>query len=164
MSFKNLKDSPILFGERLSSIICEDVTDFLSEVKEYITKIIKELRETQEERDDLQQEVDKLRAERESVEADALRRLQAVPVDFIERFAKGCTSWAEARPLYEMLLDYAEDDRALKQKTRNIKAYHTRLKNARSPKVFIKTKKTNINKPTFGSMYDIHDNDEVIAG
>ena len=42
MSFLNLKDSPILFGERLSSIICEDVTDFLREVKEYTTKIIKE--------------------------------------------------------------------------------------------------------------------------
>ena len=159
-----LKDSPTLFGERLSSIICEDVTDFLSEVKEYITKIINELRETQEERDDLQHEVDKLRAERESVEADALRRLQAVPVDFIERFAKGCTSWAEARPLYEMLLDYAEDDRVIKQKARNIKAYHTRLKNTRSKQVYIQSKQTNINNPTFGSMYDIHDNDEVKAG
>ena len=164
MSFKNLKDSPILFGERLSSIICEDVTDFLSEVKEYITKIIKELRETQEERDDLQQEVDKLRAERESVEADALRRLRAVPVEYIERFAKGCTTWAEARPLYEMLLDYADGDREIKQKAKNIKAHHTRLKNTHSKQVYIQSKQTNINNPTFGSMYDIHDNDEVKAG
>ena len=164
MSFLNLKDSPILFGERLSSIICEDVKDYLSEVKEYITKINKELRETQEERDDLRREVEELRAKKQAVEADALRRLRAIPVDFIERFAKSSTSWAEARPFYEMLLDYAEDDRDIKQKARNIKAYHTRLKNARSPKVFIKTKKTNINKPTFGSMYDIHDNDEVTAG
>ena len=164
MSFLNLKDSPTLFGERLSSIICEDVKDYLSEVKEYITKIIKELRETQEERDDLLREVDKLRAERESVEADALRRLRAVPVEYIERFAKGCTTWAEARPLYEMLLDYAEDDRVIKQKARNIKAYHTRLKNTRSKQVYIQSKQTNINNPTFGSMYDIHDNDEVKAG
>ena len=164
MSFMNLKDSPILFGERLSSIICEDVKDFLSEVKEYITKIINELRETREERDDLLREVDKLRAERESVEADALRRLRAVPVEYIERFAKGCTTWAEARPLYEMLLDYAEDDRVIKQKARNIKAYHTRLKNTHSKQVYIQSKQTNINNPTFGSMYDIHDNDEVKAG
>ena len=137
MSFLNLKDSPILFGERLSSIICEDVKDYLSEVKEYITKIINELRETREERDDLLREVDKLRAERESVEADALRRLRAIPVDFIERFAKSSTSWAEARPFYEMLLDYAEDDRDIKQKARNIKAHHTRLKNTRSKQVYI---------------------------
>jgi predicted nuclease with TOPRIM domain len=164
MSFLNLKDSPTLFGERLSSIICEDVKDYLSEVKEYITKIIKDLHETQEERDDLQHEVDKLRAERESVEADALRRLRAIPVDFIERFAKSSTSWAEARPFYEMLLDYAEDDRDIKQKARNIKAHHTRLKNTRSKQVFIQSKQTNINNPTFGSMYDIHDNDEVKAG
>ena len=164
MSFLNLKDSPILFGERLSSIICEDVKDYLSEVKEYITKIIKELRETREERDDLLREVDKLRAERESVEADALRRLRAIPVDFIERFAKSSTSWAEARPFYEMLLDYAEDDRVIKQKARNIKAYHTRLKNTHSKQVYIQSKQTNINNPTFGSMYDIHDNDEVKAG
>ena len=132
MSFMNLKDSPILFGERLSSIICEDVKDYLSEVKEYITKINKELRETQEERDDLQHEVDKLRAERESVETDALRRLRAVPVEYIERFAKGCTTWAEARPLYEMLLEYAEGDRDIKQKATNIKTYHTRQEKARS--------------------------------
>ena len=164
MSFLNLKDSPILFGERLSSIICEDVKDYLSEVKEYITKIINELRETREERDDLLREVDKLRAERKSVEADALRRLRAVPVDFIERFAKSSTSWAEARPFYEMLLDYAEDDRDIKQKARNIKAYHTRLKNTHSKQVYIQSKQTNINNPTFGSMYDIHDNDEVKAG
>ena len=39
MIFKETKDFPTLFGERLSSIICEDVTDYLSEVKEYITKI-----------------------------------------------------------------------------------------------------------------------------
>ena len=45
MNFKETKDFPTLFGERLSSIICEDVTDYLSEVKEYITKINKELRE-----------------------------------------------------------------------------------------------------------------------
>jgi uncharacterized protein (DUF3084 family) len=164
MSFLNLKDSPTLFGERLSNIICEDVKDYLSEVKEYITKIIKELHETQEERDDLQHEVDKLRAERESVQADALRHLQAIPVECIERFAKGCTTWAEARPFYEMLLDYAEDDRDIKQKARNIKAHHTRLKNTRSKQVFIQSKQTNINNPTFGSMYDIHDNDEVKAG
>ena len=42
MSFKDLRDFPTLFGERLSSIIYEDVTDFLREVKEYTTKIIKE--------------------------------------------------------------------------------------------------------------------------
>ena len=95
---------------------------------------------------------------------DKLREGEKERLDFIERFAKSSTSWAEARPFYEMLLDYAEDDRDIKQKARNIKAYHTRLKNARSPKVFIKTKNTNINKPTFGSMYDIHDNDEVTAG
>ena len=164
MSFMNLKDSPILFGERLSSIICEDVKDYLSEVKEYITKINKELRETQEERDDLRREVDKLRAERESVEADALRRLRAVPVEYIERFAKGCTTWAEARPLYEMLLEYAEGDRDIKQKATNIKTYHTRQEKARSKQVFFQSKQTNINNPTFGSMYDIHDNDEVKAG
>ena len=164
MSFLNLKDSPILFGERLSSIICEDVKDYLSEVKEYITKIIKELRETQEERDDLRHEVDKLRAERESVEADALRRLRAIPVDFIERFAKSSTSWAEARPFYEMLLNYAEDDRDIKQKARNIKTFHSRRENARSKQVFVKSKQMNIVNPTFGSMYDIHDNDEVKAG
>ena len=164
MNFKEMKDFPTVFGERLSSIICEDVKDYLSEVKEYITKINKELRETQEERDDLRREVDKLRAEKEVVETDALRRLRAVPVEYIERFAKGCTTWAEARPLYEMLLDYAEDDRVIKQKARNIKAYHTRLKNTHSKQVYIQSKQTNINNPTFGSMYDIHDNDEVKAG
>ena len=164
MNFKEMKDFPTVFGERLSSIICEDVADYLREVKEYITKINKELRETQEERDDLRREVDKLRVERESVETDALRRLRAVPVEYIERFAKGCTTWAEARPLYEMLLDYAEDDRVIKQKARNIKAYHTRQEKARSKQVFFQSKQTNINNPTFGSMYDIHDNDEVKAG
>ena len=135
MNFKEMKDFQTVFGERLSGFICEDVSDYLREVKEYITKINKELRETREERDDLLREVDKLRAERESVETDALRRLRAVPVEYIERFAKGCTTWAEARPLYEMLLDYAEDDRVIKQKARNIKAYHTRLKNTHSKQV-----------------------------
>ena len=164
MNFKEMKDFPTVFGERLSSIICEDVKDYLSEVKEYITKINKELRETQEERDDLRREVDKLRAEKEVVETDALRRLRAVPVEYIERFAKSSTSWADARPLYEMLLEYAEDDRVIKQKARNIKTYHTRQEKARSKQVFFQSKQTNINNPTFGSMYDIHDNDEVKAG
>ena len=164
MNFKEMNDFPTVFGERLSSIICEDVKDYLSEVKEYITKINKELRETREERDDLLREVDKLRAERESVEADALRRLRAVPVEYIERFAKSSTSWADARPFYEMLLEYAEGDRVIKQKATNIKTYHTRQEKARSKQVFFQSKQTNINNPTFGSMYDIHDNDEVKAG
>ena len=164
MNFKETKDFPTLFGERLSSIICEDVTDYLSEVKEYITKINKALREMQEERDDLQREVDKLRAEKEAMETDALRCLRAVPVDFVERFAKSCTSWAEARPIHEMLLDYADGNRDIKQKARNIKTFHARRENARSNQVFVKSKQTNIVNPTFGSMYDIHDNDEVKAG
>ena len=164
MNFKEMKDFPTVFGERLSSIICEDVADYLREVKEYITKINKELRETQEERDDLRREVDKLRAEKEVVETDALRRLRAVPVEYIERFAKSSTSWADARPFYEMLLEYAEGDRDIKQKATNIKTYHTRQEKARSKQVFFQSKQTNINNPTFGSMYDIHDNDEVKAG
>ena len=164
MNMIDLRDFPTLLGERLSSIICEDVADYLREVKEYITKINKELRETQEERDDLRREVEELHAKKQAVEADALRSMRAIPVDFIERFAKGCTTWPEAQPLYEMLLDYADGDREIKQKARNIKAHHTRLKNTHSKQVYIQSKQTNINNPTFGSMYDIHDNDEVKAG
>ena len=151
-------------GERLSSIICEDVADYLREVKEYIVKIVKELHELQEERDDLQRELDMLHAEKQAMEADALRSLQAVPVDFVERFAKGCTTWKEARPFYEMLLDYAEGDHDIKQKATNIKAYHTRRENARSKQVIFQSEQTQIVNPTFGSMYDIHDNQEVKAG
>jgi hypothetical protein len=63
-----------------------------------------------------------------------------------------------------MLLEYAEGGRVIKQKARNIKAYHTRQEKARSKQVFFQSEQTNINNPTFGSMYDIHDNDEVKAG
>ena len=164
MSFLNLKDSPTLFGERLSSIICEDVKDYLSEVKEYITKINKELRETQEERDDLRREVEELRAKKQAVEADALRSMRAIPVNVVEQFGKSCNTWPEAHPIYDMLLEYADGDREIKQKATNIKTYHTRQEKARSKQVFFQSKQTNINNPTFGSMYDIHDNDEVKAG
>ena len=164
MNFKEMKDFPTVFGERLSSIIREDVADYLREVKEYITKINKELRETREERDDLRREVDKLRAEKEAVEADALRSMRAIPVNVVEQFGKSCNTWPEAHPIYDMLLEYADGDREIKQKAKNIKAHHTRLKNTHSKQVYIQSKQTNINNPTFGSMYDIHDNDEVKAG
>ena len=164
MSFKEMRDFPSVFGERLSSIICEDVMGYLSELKEYITQIIKELRETQEERDDLRREVERLRANKQAADTDALRSLRALPVDFVEQFAKGCNTWPEAQPLYEMLLDYADGDREIKQKAKNIKTYHTRRENARSKQIFFQSEQTHINNPTFGSMYDIHDNREVKAG
>ena len=164
MNMIDLRDFPTLLGERLSSIICEDVMGYLSELKEYITKIIRDLQETQEERDDLRREVDRLRAERKAVEADALRSMRAIPVDFVEQFAKGCNTWPEAQPLYEMLLDYADGDREIKQKAKNIKTYHTRRENARSKQIIFQSEQTHINNPTFGSMYDIHDNSEVKAG
>ena len=164
MSMKNFNDFPTVFGERLSSIICEDVMGYLSELKEYITQIIKELRETQEERDDLRREVERLRANKQAADTDALRSLRALPVDFVEQFAKGCNTWPEAQPLYEMLLDYADGDREIKQKAKNIKTYHTRRENARSKQIFFQSEQTHINNPTFGSMYDIHDNREVKAG
>ena len=164
MSFKEMRDFPTVFGERLSSIICEDVMGYLSELKEYITQIIKELRETQEERDELRREVERLRANKQAADTDALRSLRALPVDFVEQFAKGCNTWPEAQPLYEMLLDYADGDREIKQKAKNIKTYHTRRENARSKQIFFQSEQTHINNPTFGSMYDIHDNREVKAG
>ena len=164
MSFKEMRDFPTVFGERLSSIICEDVMGYLSELKEYITQIIKELREKQEERDDLRREVERLRANKQAADTDALRSLRALPVDFVEQFAKGCNTWPEAQPLYEMLLDYADGDREIKQKAKNIKTYHTRRENARSKQIFFQSEQTHINNPTFGSMYDIHDNREVKAG
>ena len=161
-----------MFGERLSSIICEDVTDFLREVNEYTTKIVNELRETQEERDDLQRELDALHAQKQAMEADALRSLRAIPVDFVERFAKSCDTWTEARPFYEMLLEYAEGNREIKQKATNVKAHHTRRKRSLTKQVYqncevmqtIQSEQTRIMNPTFGSMYDIHDNEEVKAG
>ena len=164
MNFKEMKDFPTVFGERLSSIICEDVADYLREVKEYITKINKELRETQEERDDLRREVEELRAKKQAVEADALRSMRAILVNVVEQFGKSCNTGPEAHPIYDMLLEYADGDREIKQKAKNIKAHHTRLKNTHSKQVYIQSKQTNINNPTFGSMYDIHDNDEVKAG
>ena len=161
-----------MFGERLSSIICEDVTDFLREVNEYTTKIVNELRETQEERDDLQRELNALHAQKQAMEADALRSLRAIPVDFVERFAKSCDTWTEARPFYEMLLEYAEGNREIKQKATNVKAHHTRRKRSLTKQVYqncevvqtIQSEQTRIMNPTFGSMYDIHDNEEVKAG
>ena len=129
-------DFPTVFGERLSSVICEDVMDFLREVKEYVTKISKQLREAQEERDDLQREVERLSAVSEATDEEVLRRAKAIPVDFIERFAKECTSWAEAKPIYDLLVDYAEGDRDIKQKATNIKAHHTRRDNARMKQVY----------------------------
>ena len=161
-----------MFGERLSSIICEDVTDFLREVNEYTTKIVNELRETQEERDELQRELDALHAQKQAMEADALRSLRAIPVDYVERFAKGCDTWTEARPFYEMLLEYAEGNRDIKQKATNVKAHHTRRKRSLTKQVYqncevvqtIQSEQTRIMNPTFGSMYDIHDNEEVKAG
>ena len=172
MIVKDSRDLPTLFGERLSSIICEDVTDFLREVNEYTTKIVNELRETQEERDDLQRELDALHAQKQAMEADALRSLRAIPVDFVERFAKSCDTWTEARPFYEMLLEYAEGNREIKQKATNVKAHHTRRKRSLTKQVYqncevmqtIQSEQTRIMNPTFGSMYDIHDNEEVKAG
>ena len=172
MIAKDSRDLPTLFGERLSSIICEDVTDFLREVNEYTTKIVNELRETQEERDDLQRELDALHAQKQAMEADALRSLRAIPVDFVERFAKSCDTWTEARPFYEMLLEYAEGNREIKQKATNVKAHHTRRKRSLTKQVYqncevvqtIQSEQTRIMNPTFGSMYDIHDNEEVKAG
>ena len=172
MSMKNFNDFPTVFGERLSSIICEDVSDYLREVKACVTKIIKDLHETQEERDDLQRELDKLRAEKEAMQTDAIRSLRAIPVDFVERFAKSCDTWTEARPFYEMLLEYAAGNRDIKQKATNVKAHHTRRKKSLTKQVYkncevvqnIQSKQTRIMNPTFGSMYDIHDNEEVKAG
>ena len=172
MNVKDSRDLPTLFGERLSNIICEDVTDFLREVNEYTTKIVNELRETQEERDDLQRELDALHAQKQAMEADALRSLRAIPVDFVERFAKSCDTWTEARPFYEMLLEYAEGNREIKQKATNVKAHHTRRKRSLTKQVYqncevvqtIQSEQTRIMNPTFGSMYDIHDNEEVKAG
>ena len=172
MKLKDFRDLPTLFGERLSSIICEDVADYLREVKEYITKIADELRETQDERDDLQRELDMLHAEKQAMEADALRSLRAIPVEFVDRFAKNCDTWEEARSIYELLLEYADGDRDIKRKATNLRAYHNRRKKARTEQVFknckvvqkFKSKETRIDNPTFGSMYDIHDNDEVKAG
>ena len=172
MIVKDSRDFPTLSGERLSSIICEDVADYLREVKEYIVKIVKELHEAQEERDDLQRELDMLHAEKQGMEADALRSLRAIPVDYVERFAKSCDTWMEARPFYEMLLEYAEGNRDIKQKATNVKAHHTRRKRTQSKQVYqncevvqtIQSEQTRIVNPTFGSMYDIHDNQEVKAG
>lgn len=172
MNLKDSRDFPTVFGERLSSIICEDVADYLREVNEYTTKIFKELRDTQEERDELQCELDRLHAEKQAMEADALRSLRAIPVDYVERFAKSCDTWTEARPFYEMLLEYAEGNRDIKQKATNVKAHHTRRKRALSKQVYqncevvqtIQSEQTRIMNPTFGSMYDIHDNQEVKAG
>ena len=172
MNPNDMKDFPTLYGERLTSIICEDVADYLRELKEYITKIISDLNEAKEERDDLQRELDRLRAEQDATRADALRGQCAIPADYVERFAKSCATWAEARPFYEMLLEYAEGNRDIRQKATNVKAHHTRRENAHAKQVFqhckvvqeFKSKETRIENPTFGSMYDVHDNREVKAG
>ncbi|MBR5842888.1 MAG: hypothetical protein IKY64_09845 [Bacteroidaceae bacterium] len=136
MKVNELMDFPTVFGERLSGVICEGVMDFLSEIKEYVSEIIKQLREAEEERDDLQREVERLSAAREATDEEVLRRTKAIPIDFIERFAKECTSWAEAKPIYDLLVDYAEGDRDIKQKATNIKAHHTRRDNARMRQVY----------------------------
>ena len=171
MIVKDSSDFPTLFGERLSSIICEDVKDFLREVSEYTTRLSKELRETQEERDDLLRELDRLREEKEAIEADAQRRLGAIPVDILERLVKSCDSMTEVHSFYEKMLEYAEGKHGIKPKPANVKAQYKRRKKPYTQQVFknckvvqkFKSKETRIDNPTFGSMYDIHDNHEVNA-
>lgn len=129
MSYKYTCDSLEISRERLSNRICEEVADYLDGVFEKDKRTQKLLCEKDQTIEALMQEIAQLRAEREEKDTDALRRLQAIPIDFVERFAKECASWGEAKSIYDLLVDYAEGDRDIKQKARNIKSHHTRKVN-----------------------------------
>lgn len=136
MSYKYTCDSLEISRERLSNRICEEVADYLDGVFEKDKRTQKLLCEKDQTIEALMQEIAQLRAEREEKDTDALRRLQAIPIDFVERFAKECASWGEAKSIYDLLVDYAEGDRDIKQKATNIKAHHTRRDNARMKQVY----------------------------
>lgn len=54
-----------------------------------------------------------------------------LPVDFIVEYAQAeCPSWNEARPIYDLLVEFAEGNREILKKAKNIKGHHTRKANS----------------------------------
>lgn len=129
MSYKYSCDFLELSKERLTSRIYEAVSDALDNLSEEVVKDKKQLCEKDQTIEALMQENTQLRAENEEKDADVLRRRQAIPIEFVERYAKECASWGEAKPIYDLLVDFADGDRDIKQKARYIKSYHTRKQN-----------------------------------
>ena len=129
MGYKSLEDSLAMSEERLFGAIREGVAEYLSGFKERLQRYEHEVRELKEENEALMAENAALReAERED-DDEVLRRVGALPIDFVEQYAKECAAWEEAKPFYEMLVEFADGNRDIKQKARNIKAYHTRKMN-----------------------------------
>ena len=136
MYYKSLSDSLEVSEERLFGAVREGVAEYLSGFKEHLKRVETRNDELEEELAALHEQYESLSAERVATDEEVLRRTKAIPIDFIERFAKECTSWAEAKPIYDLLVDYAEGDRDIKQKATNIKAHHTRRDNARMKQVY----------------------------
>ena len=129
MSYKSLEDSLVMSEERLFGAIREGVAECLGGFKERLQRCEREVSELKEENETLVAENAALReAERES-DDEVLRRVGGLPIDFVEQYAKECASWGEAKPIYDMLIEFADGNRDIKQKARNIKAYHTRKTN-----------------------------------
>ena len=60
---------------------------------------------------------------------------KSLSVDFIVNYAKTeCSSWKEAKPFYELLIEFADGNRDIKQKAKSIKVFHNRKKNAEQEK------------------------------
>lgn len=172
MTYRSLCDFLEISEERMLGAVREGWASGLGGLKEelrHYDKAMQELRETSEA---LMLENAALRHAERATDEEVLRRTRALPIDFIEQYAKECASWGEARPIYDMLIEFADGDRDIKQKARNIKSYHTRRENTRSKQVFshcevvqnYQSEQTHIMNPTFGAMYDVHDNGVVNAG
>ena len=171
MSYRSLCSFLEVSEERLFGAIREGWAESWSGLKERLKHYDKEMQEKDEELEAVRAENALLRQAERATDEEVLRRKRALPIDFIEQYAKECASWGDARPIYELLIEFADGDRDIKQKARNIKAYHTRRENTRSKQVFSRcevvqhyqSEQTQIIKPTFGAMYDIHGNEVVNA-
>lgn len=122
----------------LKTAIQQCMEDYLSDVKTQMKRLYDDLTEARELNAEQAAEIERkdeviegLRNEKNATVDGVLRQQCAVPIDQLLRYAKvECTSWAEAKVIYDFLVDYADGNRDIKQKAKAIKAYHTRKTNA----------------------------------
>lgn len=129
MGYKSLEDSLAMSEERLFGVIREGVAEYLGGFKERLQRYDREVREVKEENEALAAENAALREAGRDGDDEVLRRVGALPIDFVEQYAKECASWEEAKPIYDLLVEFADGNRDIKQKARNIKSHHTRKMN-----------------------------------
>ncbi len=138
MYYDNYESYSEVTRQALTASILQSVEANLSDVNKQMKRLYDDLAEARELNAEQAAEIRRkdeviegLRNEKNTTVDGVLREQCAVPIDLLLRYAKvECTSWAEAKVIYDFLVDYAEGNRDIKQKAKAIKTYHTRKTNA----------------------------------